>query len=143
MRARLVATSVAMLVVAGSFVGSAPAHAGVFGLDEKITDYRWSPRTGEVSVLVEASCPKRMWRAEVGIELTQKRVTARDDRRVQCDGEAHTIRLQLDPKRGRFHPGAVDAIFRTGECVSDYCGFAELHLSDVRIPPPGKARGIR
>lgn len=117
-----------------------PADAGVFGLKDEITGYHWSPRTGDVSVRVVAECPRRLRLAEVSITLTQKRVTARDLRTVRCDGEQHTIVLRLEPKQGRFHPGAVDVRYITTECVSDVCGSLEQQLKGVRIPPPGQSR---
>jgi hypothetical protein len=139
MRSRVAALGALVLAASLPLAAVTPAEAGVFGLKDEIKSYEWSPRTGSVSVRVVAECPKRMWRAEVGIELTQKRVTASDRARVKCDGEQRTIVLRLDPKQGRFHPGAVDAWYTTGECVSDFCGYVELKLEDVRIPPPGRS----
>jgi hypothetical protein len=143
MRLRTAAATILTAVAALPLIAAAPADAGVFGLMDKITGYEWSPRTGAVTITVVARCPKRMWHAEVGITVKQKQVKASDTHDVRCDGERHTVHLRLTPKQGRFHPGPVDAWYRTGECVSDFCGFGETELSGVRIPPPGMARGLR
>lgn len=135
---RLTQWGVAVATVAAlPLLLATPADAGVFGLKDEITGYHWSPRTGDVSVRVVVECPRRVWGAQVGITLTQKRVTASDRRNIRCDGEQHTIVLRLDPKQGRFHPGAVEGWYSTNECVSDFCGGLEQQLKGVRIPPPG------
>lgn len=118
---------------------SPPAHAASGGLDLKIRSLDWVPRTGNVVVTARAECPRRVWSAYWQVELEQGRTTARSREDVRCDGDPHVVRLTLDPKVGRFHPGPATLHLLTMECVSDVCMGLIYPERDVRIPPPGHA----
>lgn len=146
MRRALAGGAVASVVLAAMLpvAVATPAQAGVFGLDLKIASYDWTPRTGNVTVTARAECPKRMWRAEFVINLEQRNTDTSGRKKLRCDGTMHTVRLTLDPKQGRFHPGPATMQLTTTECVSDVCAGLIYKKEAVRIPPPGHGhRGAR
>lgn len=108
----------------------------------KIKSIDWQPRSGSVEVTARVKCTgKGTFRWDVGLE--QKRAKARGSAKVPCDGDGFLSTIVLDPRAGRFHPGA--ALFTRGAiiCGSDACiGFQILERT--RISPPGQAhRGAR
>lgn len=142
--ATVAVATVLPLVAATPAQANVQAQASVLGLDFTITGYDWTPRTGNVTVTARAKCPKRMWRADFAIELEQRNSKASGRKKLTCDGTMHTARLTLDPKRGRFHPGAATMQLTTMECVSDMCLGLMYRDREVRIPPPGHShRGAR
>ena len=115
-----------------------------FGLELTIVKYEWVPRTGNLEVTAKVDCASRVWSASWAPKIGQ-RVSAKGFQKISCTGEPQRLTLVLDPKNGRFHPGAAAQKLTTIECISDFCAGLVYPESDIRIPPPGQshARGAR
>lgn len=134
------AAALALLsVVSLMTVASPSAHAATQGLQLTIRSYDWVPRTGTVVVTAHAECPRRVWSAYWQVELEQGRTKARSRADLRCDGDPHVVRLTLDPKNGRFHPGDATLQLLTMECTSDVCMGLIYPEREIRVPPPGHA----
>jgi hypothetical protein len=137
---RLTRLGLAAAVTAASLASllgpAAPAQAGGFGLQLKIVSYDWVPRTGNLEVTATVDCPRRIWSASWSLTIRQ-RVSAKGFQEISCTGQTQRLTLVLDPKNGRFHPGAATQDLTTVECLSDFCAGLVYPTSDIRIPPPG------
>jgi hypothetical protein len=127
------AVATASLATVGA---AAPAQAADSGLQLKIVSYDWVPRTGNLEVTAKVDCPRRIWSASWSLKVKQ-RVSAKGLQKISCTGETQRLTLVLDPKNGRFHPGAATQDLTTIECMSDVCLGLTLPTRDIRIPPPG------
>jgi hypothetical protein len=128
-RAAVVAAVVAALALPALPAAAAPLPKTVL----KIKSLDWQPRSGDVDVTARVKCTgKGTFRWDVGLE--QKRAKDRGSANVPCDGDGYLSTIVLDPRDGRFHPGA--ALFTHGSitCGSDACiGFQVLER--IRITP--------
>ncbi len=115
----------------------APAQAASFGLQIKVVSYSWVPRTGNLEVTARVDCPRQVWSASWSLTVKQ-RVSAKAFQKVSCTGQPQLLTITLDPKNGRFHPGAATQELTTTECISDFCAGVVYPTSDIRIPPPGQ-----
>lgn len=150
---RLTRLGVAAVVAAASLTSIGPAaqaappvaaQAAGFGLELTIVKYEWVPRTGNLEVTAKVDCASRVWSASWALKIGQ-RVSAKGFQKISCTGEPQRLTLILDPKNGRFHPGAATQELTTIKCISDFCAGLVYPDSDIRIPPPGQshARGAR
>ena len=129
-RAAVVAAVVAALALPALPAAAAPLPKTVL----KIKSIDWQPRSGDVEVTARVKCTgKGTFRWDVGLE--QKHAKDRGSANVPCDGDGFLSTIVLDPRTGRFHPGA--ALFMHGAiiCGSDACiGFQVI--KQTRISPP-------
>ncbi|MCZ3385424.1 MAG: hypothetical protein LH630_00275 [Actinomycetia bacterium] len=130
------AVAVASLTSIGA---AAPAQAAGSGLQLKVVSYDWTPRTGNLEVTAKVGCPRRVTSASWALKVKQ-RVSAKGFQKISCTGEPQLLTLVLDPKNGRFHPGAATQELTTVECISDFCAGITYEPQTFRIPPPGKSR---
>ncbi len=140
---RLARLGLVAVVTAASFTSigtAASAQAASFGLQLKIVSYEWVPRTGNLEVTAKVDCSRKTWSASWSLKVKQ-RVSAKGFQKISCTGEPQLLTLVLDPKNGRFHPGAATQELTTVECISDFCAGLIYPTSDVRIPPPGQSHG--
>ena len=115
---------------------AAPAQAAGSGLQLKIVAYNWVPRTGDLEVTAKVDCPRQIWSASWSLKIKQ-RVSGKGFQKILCTGETQRLTLVLDPKNGRFHPGAATQELTTVQCSSDVCAGLIYPISNIRIPPPG------
>jgi hypothetical protein len=137
-RAAIVGAVVATIALPALPASAAPLPETVL----KIRSIDWQPRSGDVEVAARVKCTgKGTFRWEVGLE--QNRVKDRGSANVPCDGDGYRSTIVLDPRTGRFHPGAAQLMRGAIICGSDACiGFQVLE--QTRISPPGHAhRGAR
>lgn len=121
----------------------ASAATASSGLQVKIVSYDWVPRTGNLEVTARVDCPRQIWSASWSMTVKQ-RVSAKGLKKISCTGQPQRLTLVLDPKNGRFHPGAATQEMTTVECISDICLGVIYPTRDFRIPPPGHTvRGAR
>jgi len=118
---------------------AAPAQAAGAGLQLKIVAYNWVPRTGNLEVTSKVDCPRQIRSASWSLKIKQ-RVSAKALQKISCTGETQRLTIVLDPKNGRFHPGAATLELTTVECISDVCVGLIYPTSDIRIPPPGHSQ---
>ena len=118
-----------------------PATASAAPLPEtvlKVKSIDWQPRTGNVEVTARVKCTgKGSFQWGVAIE---QRVRARSAANVPCDGDGFLSTLELDPRKGRFHPGAAEMTTEQIVIGTDF-GIGTATLERIRIGPP--ARGAR
>lgn len=128
-------------VVAALALPALPAAAATAPLPEtvlRIKTIDWQPRTGNVEVTARVKCTGKgsfRW----GVTLEQ-RVRARNSSNVPCDGDGYLSTLVLDPRNGRFHPGAAEMTTEQIVIGKDF-GIGSATLQRIRISPPG--RGAR
>lgn len=120
---------------------SLPASAATASLPEtvlRVKSIDWQPRTGNVEVTARVKCTGKgsfQW----GVALEQ-RVRARNASDVPCDGDGYRSTLVLDPRNGRFHPGA--AVMTTEQIIIGRdSGIGTATLERIRISPPGHRQG--
>jgi len=112
---RLCALAVATLAVTLSISGlsAAPARAGVDDIPTvrvNIRSIAIDGYTGNIVVRARVKCTRQV----KGVGTASWNVKAVQDLRAQataqipCDGDRRRSVLQLDPRRGRFHPGQVN-----------------------------------
>lgn len=116
------------------------ASAGVGDFNLKVRSYEWVPRTGNVVVHARAECPPRMRGTSWSISLEQKKNQDQSRDRFTCTGAPQRVSLVLDPRNGRFHPGAATSHLETMACQSDFCFGLAYAAKDIRIPSPGLNR---
>lgn len=114
-----------------------PAQAAGSGLQIKIVSYSWVPRTGNLEVTARVDCPRQVWSASWSLKVKQ-RVLGKGFQKISCTGQPQLLTITLDPKNGRFHPGAATQELTSIECISDFCAGVVYPTSDIRIPPPGQ-----
>jgi hypothetical protein len=105
-----VAALAVVLAVGG--LGAAPVSAGVNDVPSARVNVRSiaiDGYTGNIVVRARVKCTQIVkgvgtasWNAKAVQDL-RAQATAQ----IRCDGDRHRSVLQLDPKRGRFHPGEV------------------------------------
>jgi hypothetical protein len=109
------------------------------GLQLRVVSYDWVPRSGNLEVTAKVDCPRRVSSASWALKVKQRN-SAKAIQKISCTGEPQRLTLVLDPKNGRFHPGAATQELTTVECISDFCAGLIYPTSDIRIPPPGQTR---
>jgi len=129
------AIAVASLTSIGA---AAPAQAATFSLQVKVVSTDWVPRTGNLAVTARIDCSRRVTSASWAVKVRQ-RVPAKGLEKISCTGEPQLLTILLDPKKGRFHPGAAMLELTTVECLSDVCAGLIYPTNDFRIPPPGQS----
>ena len=118
-----------------------PASAATAPLPEtvlKLKTIDWQPRTGNVEVTARVKCTGKgsfQW----GVVIEQ-RVRARNASKVPCDGDGYRSTLELDPRNGRFHPGAAELTIEQIIIGKDF-GIGSATLERIRISPPGHRQG--
>lgn len=144
---RLFGVGLAAAVAAASLTPlgmAAPAQAVTFSLQVKVVSNEWVPRTGNLEVTARVDCARRVTSASWAVKVKQ-RVSAKGLQKISCTGKPQLLTIVLDPKNGRFHPGAATLDLTTTECFSDFCAGQIYPTSRIRIPPPGQShrRGAR
>jgi hypothetical protein len=131
---------VSALAVASAITMTAPASAAVHGPLVRDLHFRWIPGTGAVHAVADITCGKNVSNGRFSVSLGQDSAGATASTRVRCDGLQHHVRLVLDPKRGRFHPGQAGMSWTASGCQGRYCwvGIAD---GFAHIERPGHARG--
>ena len=121
-------------VVAAIVIPALPAAAAIAPLPEtvlKVKSIDWQPRTGDVSVTARVKCTgdgRFRWAAA----LAQKDLRARNSSNVPCDGDGYLSTLVLDPRGGRFHPGAAQ--FTLEQYIeNDHVGIGAAELTFIRV----------
>ena len=123
-------------VLAVPTLSALPANASTAPLPKTVLQVKaieWVPRTGNVEVTARVKCTGSgtfWWGATI-----EQRVRARNGSNVACDGDGYLSTLVLDPRKGRFHPGASD--FTLEEIVTGQdSGIGSATLEKIRISPP-------
>jgi len=123
-------------VVAALVLPALPAAAAIAPLPEtvlKVKSIEWQPRTGNVAVTARVKCSGEgtfRWAATVD----QRDAQARNSSNVPCDDDGYLSTLILDPRDGRFHPGAAQ--FTLEQYIeNDHAGIGSATLKFIRITP--------
>ncbi len=113
-----------------------PAAAATAPLPEtvlKMKSIDWQPKSGNVAVTARVKCTGDgtfRWAAAVA----QGDMRARNSSNVPCDDDGYLSTLILDPRSGRFHPGAAQ--FTLEQYVeNDQAGIGTATLTFIRITP--------
>ena len=135
-RAALLSATVAALAFPALAFSAVPASAATAPLPETVLNVKtitWHAKTGYVAVTARVKCTGDgtfRWAAA----LDQGGVHARNASNVPCDDDGYLSTLWLEPKNGRFHPGAAQ--FTLEEYVeNDEAGIGTATLTDIRISP--------
>jgi hypothetical protein len=136
---RLSAVASAVLMASAVALAS-PAAAAVPGPAVSHLHFQWVPGTGNVHAVADITCGRHVTDGRWSVSLAQHGAAASASTRVRCDGHKHRMRLVLDPRRGRFHPGNTLMSWTTSGCQGDLCwvGIAD---GFAHIDRPGHARG--
>jgi hypothetical protein len=123
-------------MVAALALPALPAAAATAPLPEtvlKMKSIDWQPKTGNLAVTARVKCTGDgtfRWAAAVA----QGDMRARNSSSVPCDDDGYLSTLILDPRGGRFHPGAAQ--FTLEQYVeNDQAGIGTATLTFIRITP--------
>lgn len=123
-------------MVAALALPTLPAAAATAPLPETVLTMKsidWQPKTGNVAVTARVKCTGDgtfRWAAAVA----QGDTKARNSSNVPCDDDGYLSTLILDPRGGRFHPGAAQ--FTLEQYVeNDHVGIGTATLTFIRITP--------
>jgi hypothetical protein len=121
-------------IVAALAFPALPASAATAPLPETVLHVRsidWQAKTGYVAITARVKCTGDgtfRWAAA----LAQGDVHARNTSNVPCDDDGYLSTLWLEPRNGRFHPGAAQ--FTLEEYVeNDQVGVGTATLRTIRI----------